>query len=185
MRGCHRGARGASGRRGNRHRLGSGRPPLPPHANRSRKESIRSGWVSPTIARRDLATPGGRRAGDAARLGRRPSDPAGDAELRRRRAAILFLPRTFGRSGLRRADPPPTYFARSSLERVDFRNTDLSGSRICWNDFDSCDFRCADLSGCDLRASTFTACFFSEADLRGARISAGRSSKGATSRAPI
>lgn len=65
---------------------------------------------------------------------------------------------------------PRTYFARSSLERVDFRNTDLSGSRICWNDFDSCDFRCADLSGCDLRASTFTACFFSEADLRGADL---------------
>jgi hypothetical protein len=55
---------------------------------------------------------------------------------------------------------PRTYFGRSLLERVDFRNTDLSESRMCWNDFVGCDFSGADLSGCDLRASNFEGCKF-------------------------
>jgi uncharacterized protein YjbI with pentapeptide repeats len=64
-----------------------------------------------------------------------------------------------------------TYFGRSLLERVDFRNTDLSESRMCWNDFVGCDFSGADLSGCDMRASLFRDCKFvgtilSHADLR-------------------
>ena len=68
---------------------------------------------------------------------------------------------------------PRTFFGRSSLERVLFRNTDLSESRMCWDDFIECDFTCADLTGCDLRASVFRDCRFTgaimtNAELRGA-----------------
>ncbi len=67
---------------------------------------------------------------------------------------------------------PRTYFGRSGLERVSFRNTDLSQSRMCWNDFIDCDFSGADLSRSDMRSATFDRCLFvgadlSRADLRG------------------
>ena len=65
---------------------------------------------------------------------------------------------------------PRTYFGRSGLERVSFRNTDLSESRMCWNDFKECDFSAADLSGCDMRASLFENCKFGGASLRGADL---------------
>lgn len=72
---------------------------------------------------------------------------------------------------------PRTFFGRSSLERLDFHNTDLSESRMCWNDFLDCDFRHADLTGCDMRASIFTNCTFTgallrRAEMRGARFAA-------------
>ena len=60
---------------------------------------------------------------------------------------------------------PRTYFGRSLLERVSFRDTDLSESRMCWNDFIDCDFSSADLRRCDLRASLFRRCVFRNADL--------------------
>ena len=68
---------------------------------------------------------------------------------------------------------PRTFFGRSSLERVDFHNTDLSESRMCWNDFLDCDFSRADLTGCDMRASIFRNCTFAfallhHAEMRGA-----------------
>jgi uncharacterized protein YjbI with pentapeptide repeats len=66
---------------------------------------------------------------------------------------------------------------------VSFRDTDLSESHMCWNDFTNCDFTKADLSGCDMRASVFDGCKFIGAILRGAdlRMSkvAGCSFKGA------
>jgi pentapeptide repeat protein len=65
---------------------------------------------------------------------------------------------------------PRTYFGRSGLERVSFRNTDLSESRMCWNDFKNCDFSWADLSRCDMRASLFENCKFVGAILRGADL---------------
>lgn len=65
---------------------------------------------------------------------------------------------------------PRTYFARSLLLRVKFANTNLSESRMCWNDFEECDFSGADLSGCDMRASNFTDCNFAGAVLRGADL---------------
>jgi uncharacterized protein YjbI with pentapeptide repeats len=65
---------------------------------------------------------------------------------------------------------PRTFFGRSWFIRVSFANTDLSESRMCWNDFDGCDFSGADLSGCDLRASRFSGCNFAEAVLRGADL---------------
>jgi uncharacterized protein YjbI with pentapeptide repeats len=65
---------------------------------------------------------------------------------------------------------PRTYFGHSTLTRLSFANTDLSGSRMCWNDFLGCDFSEADLSECDMRASTFTGCKFVGAVLRGADL---------------
>ncbi len=65
---------------------------------------------------------------------------------------------------------PRTFFGRSLFERVSFAGTDLSGSCLCWNDFNDCDFTGADLSGCDLRASLFERCSFAGAVLRGADL---------------
>jgi hypothetical protein len=65
---------------------------------------------------------------------------------------------------------PRTFFGRSSFEEVSFRNTDLTQSCMCWNDFTSCDFRGADLSGCDMRASVFEDCNFAGAILCGADL---------------
>ncbi|RYG75505.1 pentapeptide repeat-containing protein [bacterium] len=66
---------------------------------------------------------------------------------------------------------PRTYMGRSLFERVSFRNTDLHGSHLCWNDFVDCDFSDAELSHADLRASiyrrcNFNNCYLVRADLR-------------------
>ena len=53
---------------------------------------------------------------------------------------------------------------------MSFAGTDLSESRMCWNDFVGCDFSGADLSGCDMRASKFEQCRFAGASLRGADL---------------
>ena len=63
---------------------------------------------------------------------------------------------------------PRTFFGRSEFERVSFQNTDLSESRMCWNDFIECDFSLADLSACDMRASTYVRCKFDQAILKDA-----------------
>ncbi len=65
---------------------------------------------------------------------------------------------------------PRTYFGHSTLTRLSFANTELSGSRMCWNDFVECDFSGSDLSGCDMRASKFAGCKFTEALLRDADL---------------
>jgi BTB/POZ domain-containing protein KCTD9 len=65
---------------------------------------------------------------------------------------------------------PRTFFGRSRFARVTFANTDLSESRMCWNEFDRCDFSGADLSGCDMRSSIFKKCKFVGAVLRGADL---------------
>lgn len=65
---------------------------------------------------------------------------------------------------------PRSYFGRSLFQGVDFQNTDLSGSRMCWNDFVDCDFSAADLTGADLRASLFQRCRFTGATLAGADL---------------
>lgn len=82
---------------------------------------------------------------------------------------------SYFRSGLEDAERshltmPRTFFGRSGLSRVNFTNTDLSESRMCWNDFDDCDFSSADLSGCDMRASRYTRCKFVGAVLRNADL---------------
>jgi uncharacterized protein YjbI with pentapeptide repeats len=65
---------------------------------------------------------------------------------------------------------PRSFFERSEFTRIRFANTDLSESRMCWNDFHECDFTRADLSGCDMRASNFRECKFVAAVLRGADL---------------
>lgn len=62
---------------------------------------------------------------------------------------------------------PRTYFGRSWIIGVSFANTDLTESRMCWNDFDECDFSGADLSRCDMRSSIFRDCKFVGAVFRG------------------
>jgi uncharacterized protein YjbI with pentapeptide repeats len=100
----------------------------------------------------------------------------GDEDVSNRDLENLTLPRTF--------------FGRSYIQHVSFRNTDLSESTLCWNDFSDVNFTDADLTGCDLRAShfsainfvraslrnadlrrsSFEACDFTEADMRGAKL---------------
>ena len=65
---------------------------------------------------------------------------------------------------------PRTFFGRSGFEQDRFNNTDLSGSRMCWNEFKDCDFSGADLTGCDMRATAFENCKFVGAILRGADL---------------
>jgi BTB/POZ domain-containing protein KCTD9 len=60
---------------------------------------------------------------------------------------------------------PRTFFGRSAFNKVGFRNTDLSESNLCWNDFIDVDFSEASLAGCDARASLFSAVNFASADL--------------------
>jgi uncharacterized protein YjbI with pentapeptide repeats len=64
-----------------------------------------------------------------------------------------------------------TYFGRSDVGPMSFKNTDLSESTLCWNDFKKVDFTDADLSKSDLRGSQFFQVVFlrtnlSDADLR-------------------
>lgn len=58
-----------------------------------------------------------------------------------------------------------SYFGRCLIERTSFRNTDLTESSLCWNDFTDVRFDGAVLSGCDLRASQFDQTSFDHADL--------------------
>jgi uncharacterized protein YjbI with pentapeptide repeats len=65
---------------------------------------------------------------------------------------------------------PRTYFGRSELRKISFRNTDLSESRMCWNDFIECDFTDANLKGSDLRNSIYKGCIFKNATLDNADL---------------
>ena len=65
---------------------------------------------------------------------------------------------------------PRTFISRTEVNDAAFRNTDLSQSCMCWNDFVEVGFRGADLSGADLRRSTFRKVRFSASSLRGADL---------------
>ena len=101
--------------------------------------------------------------------------------------------RTFvgvGEDDLENLTLPRTFFGRSEIGPVSFKNTDLAESNLCWNDFNEVNFTDADLSGCDIRASFFSeihfvrtnlrnadlrhsyfeACDFTDADMRGAKL---------------
>jgi BTB/POZ domain-containing protein KCTD9 len=60
---------------------------------------------------------------------------------------------------------PRTYVGRSELDVVAIRNTDLSESNLCWNDFVKCDFELAIIDRADMRASNFVECNFAFASL--------------------
>jgi BTB/POZ domain-containing protein KCTD9 len=80
----------------------------------------------------------------------------GDDDVSHRNLENLTLPRTF--------------FGRSYIQHVSFKNTDLSESTLCWNDFSEVNFTDADLSGCDLRASFFSETDFVRTNLRNADL---------------
>ncbi len=80
----------------------------------------------------------------------------GDEDVSHRDLENLTLPRTF--------------FGRSYIQHVSFKNTDLSESTLCWNDFIEVDFTDADLSGADLRASIFRQVAFVRVNLRNADL---------------
>ena len=63
---------------------------------------------------------------------------------------------------------PRTFFGRSEINDAAFRNTDLTESNLCWNDFIDVDLTGAVLARSDLRASQFLRVRFDGADLRGA-----------------
>jgi uncharacterized protein YjbI with pentapeptide repeats len=65
---------------------------------------------------------------------------------------------------------PRTFFGRSLVARCSWTGTDLSESRLCWNEFEDVDFSRAVLSRADLRASNYERCRFDGADLRGADL---------------
>lgn len=65
---------------------------------------------------------------------------------------------------------PRTYFGRSEINRVCFRNTDLHESRLCWNDFLGTDFTEADLARSDMRSSVYKHVAFVNATLDGADL---------------
>lgn len=61
---------------------------------------------------------------------------------------------------------PGTFLCRCVLTDLSFYNTELTGSRFCWNDFIDCDFTDADLSLCDLRCSVYERVRFIRANLQ-------------------
>jgi BTB/POZ domain-containing protein KCTD9 len=65
---------------------------------------------------------------------------------------------------------PRTFFGRSQIERVSFRNSDLRESNLCWNDFNGTDFTGADLTDSDMRSSLFHNVLFRTANLDGADL---------------
>jgi uncharacterized protein YjbI with pentapeptide repeats len=109
-------------------------------------------------------------------FGLQPSNPDDWVDVAEHALANLTLPRTF--------------FGRSEISSISFKNTDLSESTLCWNDFIEVNFTDADLSESDLRASifrrvafvrtnlrnadlrrsSFEACDFTDADMAGAKL---------------
>jgi uncharacterized protein YjbI with pentapeptide repeats len=65
---------------------------------------------------------------------------------------------------------PRTFFSRSEIRDVSFKNTDLSESTVNWNDFIIVDLTSADLSRCDLRGCAFQDVRFIMASLRHADL---------------
>jgi BTB/POZ domain-containing protein KCTD9 len=65
---------------------------------------------------------------------------------------------------------PRTFFGRSEINRVSFRNTDLHESNLCWNDFLETDFTGADMARSDMRSSLFKRVTFVNTNLDGADL---------------
>jgi BTB/POZ domain-containing protein KCTD9 len=89
-------------------------------------------------------------------FGLQPSDPEAWEDMAEHALENLTIPRTF--------------FGRSEISSISFKNTDLSESTLCWNNFIEVDFTDADLSGADLRASIFRQVSFVRANLRSADL---------------
>ena len=65
---------------------------------------------------------------------------------------------------------PRTFFGRSEISSISFKNTDLSESTLCWNDVIEVNFTDADLSESDLRAAIFRRIAFVRTNLRNADL---------------
>lgn len=65
---------------------------------------------------------------------------------------------------------PRTFFGRSEVRDASFRNTDLSESTLCWNDFIAVDFSDGSLRRSDLRAAEFSGVSFARCDMRDADL---------------
>jgi uncharacterized protein YjbI with pentapeptide repeats len=122
--------------------------------------------------------------GDIPPLPQRP--PRHDDEV----LGVNFFRTMLADANLEHLTLPRTFFGRSEIRAVSFRDTDLSESTANWNDFVDVDFSSADLSQCDFRACvlqrvrfsgarlagadlrhcSFTACDFTGADLTGAKL---------------
>ncbi len=89
-------------------------------------------------------------------FGLKPSRPEDDVEVGEHALENLTLPRTF--------------FGRSEIGPISFKNTDLSESTLCWNDFIEVNFTDTDLSGADLRASIYRRVAFVRTNLRNADL---------------
>lgn len=83
---------------------------------------------------------------------------------------VNFFRTELADAGLEHLSLPRTFFGRSEIRDVSFRDSDLSESTANWNDFINVDFSSADLSSCDLRASIFKKVLFTGASLRDADL---------------
>lgn len=88
--------------------------------------------------------------------------PADDDEV----LGVSFFRTFVGNDNFDNLTLPRTYFGRSEIRGTSFKNTDLSESRLCWNDFVEVDFTEATLTGSDLRASVYERVKFVRADLQ-------------------
>jgi uncharacterized protein YjbI with pentapeptide repeats len=79
----------------------------------------------------------------------------------------IFRTRLDGGIDLSDLSLPRTFFGRSEINRILFRNSDLHESNLCWNDFNGADFSGADLSGSDMRSSLFKNVLFLATNLNG------------------
>lgn len=71
---------------------------------------------------------------------------------------------------------PRTFFSRSEVSNISFKDSDLSESCMCWNNFVDVDFSLTDLARSDLRQSRFQGVRFvganlTDADLRQSEFS--------------
>jgi len=83
---------------------------------------------------------------------------------------VSFFRTFLGEVDLENLTLPRTFFGRSEVGPMSFRNTDLSESSLCWCDLNGVDFTGCDLSDSDLRASQFIKVEFVRADLRNADL---------------
>jgi uncharacterized protein YjbI with pentapeptide repeats len=83
---------------------------------------------------------------------------------------VSFFRTFLGDKALENLALPRTYFGRSEIRGTSFKNSDLSESRLCWNDFIDVNFTEATLRGSDLRASVYERVKFVRADLQNADL---------------
>ena len=93
--------------------------------------------------------------------GERPRD---DDEVR----GVGFFRVMVAEAKLEHLTLPRTFISRSEFRDCSFKDTDLSGSTVNWNDFIEVNFTGADLSGVDFRACVFNGARFRKAVLAGA-----------------